>query len=163
MRNLLIIVSYSVRSTHGGCNFVWTSQGQVRCRNGPIRKITRNSKKNYRVVSWMSSRWMRFFLDWMLWCMFCKTTRNRIDDDPLTWSFCLICSCFLTSSSSMPYGRWTVQRSRRCFRGWRTRQQHLCHLLLMMARRAMFLATKKPMDIVWICRPWARTRVVGKP
>ena len=45
MRNLLIIVSYSVRSLHGGCNFVWTSQGQVRCRNGPIRKITRNSKK----------------------------------------------------------------------------------------------------------------------
>ena len=33
--------------------------------------------------------------------MFCKTTRNRIDDDPLTWSFCLICSCFLTSSFSM--------------------------------------------------------------
>jgi hypothetical protein len=34
---------------------------------------------------------------------------------------------------------------------------------LMMARRAMFLVTKKPVDIVWICRPWARTRVVGKP
>ena len=35
--------------------------------------------------------------------------------------------------------------------------------VVMMARRAMFLVTKKPVDIVWICRPWARTRVVGKP